>query len=1266
MSDQQLTEAIVRLLAEGRITADAADELLSRPSQAQSDNQDRIAVLGSSVRLPGMDTPHDMWQALTDRRDTVSPFPSQRFDLVVNSNDTLRREFKALRGSGLHTGSWLTGIEQFDPEAFSLTAFEAELMGPAERLVLMTATEALIASGLDPQALRGSRTGIFLAYQPDRGFDYLRMFDDPDDRTFLSGIPANVGYRVAYTHDFHGPVMNVDTTCSSSLSAVHLARRSLAAGDCDIAIVAGVSLNLFPFEDPSSDHFVKSPRNRCNAYDTKADGIVWSEGVVSVVLRRLTDAVAQDNVISATLAGSAMANDGVSNGMAAPNPDAHYAVVRAALADAGLTAEDIGYVEGHGAGTRLGDLVEIDALTRAFRDDSDRIGFCDLGSFKTVVGHLGDAAGVAGLLAASLRLQHSARPGLAGLEQPNGAVDWDTSPFRLHTETEPWMGRDGAPRRAGVSSLGLSGTNVHVVLEEYAPATARDEGPLPVWISAPTRWAIWEYIRRLGEGLDDEIELADVAHTLNRRAPGDSRVVVVATGPSDLRAKLARLLEVRAFDRVPAHFADQGIFIADTDESRDDLIRQLDTGDVAGPRPKSETLWKATEAFLAGRAVDADAVAPRGRSVVLPVAPFTTRRIWPSNTSAGVVDVADLFYSADWRPVEPVAAADNPSKGLVLVLAATTGGVGESLCRELRMRGAEVVTATAGPRFARVSDEEFTFDPDSEHDLLSLWNELGEERTSQLVAIVHTLACAPSGLSSLEAIGMGQRNGALSLFRAARAVSRLDADRPIDFVVVTGPAHAIFHTESYDPGRATAFGFARVFSQENSHIRELSIDHDGADGPDQVAQHVVAELFAPAEARLPLVAYREGLRHAKVVEHLEQGGGTALRVRPGGTYVIAGGTGYLGPQVARFLGERGANDVVLLSRSGMPSDQNDSRVAAVRWAEESGVRVHSVRADVTDAGEMAEAFSWIRREVGNPDGGLMLTKELFHKWISALEFSEFEAGLRNRLHGTYLLANELRRDAADFLVLFSSISSMSGTKGAAECAGANQFLDAVGPLLTDSGIPTYTLNLTLVLDDKAEFAAKTPIPPIDFAEFHTSLSRFFGDAHGLDVVARFDLNEVHYLRPVLRIPLSDQIWAEADQAVRVAQGEVPETPAGLNPEQTPDDIRRLLEKAWADTLGTTPNDATNFFTAGGTSLSAIRLIHLIRKSLPALEFDVTRLYSLPRFSDQVEFLTRPEESIADEQVDSLDAIMERVARGELVGELAADLLLSGTSDGADR
>ncbi|MDK0517992.1 beta-ketoacyl synthase N-terminal-like domain-containing protein [Streptomyces sp. ML-6] len=1285
-SDSRLAEQIVSLVASGRLGAEDAAPLLRAAHRAGAATP--VALTAMACRLPGARTPDELWRQLKARYDAVRPFPARRFDLVGGIDANVAREYAAARSAPQDDprswGSWLEDIEQFDPGAFGLGAFEAEFLGPAERLFLQVAHEALEAAGTPVGALRGSRTGVFVGYTPEPPMEYLRLYDAPDERSFISNIPANLAYHLAYLDDFRGPVLTVNTTCSSSLSALHLAKRALERGECDRAVVAGVSLKLFPYWTDAPDYVIQSPRNRCAAFDASADGIVYGEGVVAVVLRRLDDAVDDRDPVRGVVTGAAMNSDGASNGMQAPNPEAQAAVIRSALREAGARADQIGYVEAHGTGTKLGDVVEVDALTRAFREDTQGVGFCRLGSIKSNLGHLGDAAGLAGLMQAVLCLEHGEFPGLARLEEPNPVIGFDRTPFVVSAHGARWPGpADGGPRRAGVSSFGISGTNVHVVLEE-APARAaprpedEDRGALPVLLSAGSRRAVWELADAVAAWLESRpgADLADIAHTLGaRRAHGTARIGVIAKSTQELADKLGQLLQVRAFERVPDALLEQGVFIADDERAREAGLAGLERfGPTVG-----EEVRDLVASFIAGDDEPAPIQCiPRAQTLTMPTTPYTDQRIWPGGEGNVRRDVDDLFFDIDWVE-QPHVETDEESLGTgsTWVLFARPGQRALFLLAErMRALGLRPELVRVGGRPDEEPQADRTIPELTPEALDALWDGLGAERLGALGGIVHAVTCAPvdDAMKSPEGLDRAQNEGVHSLFHLAQSLIRRKVPGPLRLAVVSSRTERVIPAEEAVPARVTAFGFTRVFSQEFPAVTDIAIDHDLTGTPDEVARDIIGELAATAGTALPLVAYRDGRRYTKVVERQRDEKGREIPVRPGGTYVLAGGTGYLGMQIGHYLSERGAGTIVLLSRNGVPGDRAGDggtesapkRTYQQEWIarmEAGGARVVSLLCDLTDPGAVRSVFHRIREEHGPVHGAFMLTKELFHLWIEDLDLGRFRAGIDNRVRGAWLLQQELRLDAPDFLVLVSSISSLSGTKGAGECCAVNQYLDAVGPWFSDEGVPTHTLNLTLVLDESGEFDSRSPIPPIDFTEFRGALDRFFRNGHQLDMVARLDLAEVGYLQPVLRIPFGPGVREEARAAFRRSRG-MPASPDGGEPVggAGPDAgrIRQGLDTVWRKTLGTAaPDETAGFFASGGTSLSALRFVHLIHQELPGLEFDVAELYGNPTLGAQLDYLTAQLETPSPggaPEPDSMDAILEAVENGTLAPDAAARLL----------
>ncbi|MFJ2773110.1 SDR family NAD(P)-dependent oxidoreductase [Streptomyces sp. NPDC087300] len=649
----------------------------ARPPRAPLAADDDIAVIGISGRYPGARDLAEFWENLRQGKDSVTEVPRERWDADAHF-DSDRSAPGASYGKW---GGFLSDVAAFDSLFFRIPPSQAKLMDPQERLFLEAAWSALENAGYPPSRLprpryggQGHDVGVFAGVMWG---DYAQLAADEAAKGNHHTVLANrsaIANQVSYFGDFRGPSVVVDTACSASLVALHQACESIRAGECRYALAGGVNVSAHPLKYAHLSRMrMLSTDGRCRSFGAGGSGYVPGEGVGAVLLKRLSDAVADGDHIHAVIKATAVNHGGRTGGFTVPNPQAQQALVEEALDRAGIDPATIGYVEAHGTGTSLGDPIEHTGLCQAFAGAVPSAGSIALGSVKSNIGHLEGAAGIAGITKAVLQLSHGELVPSLHSEETNPIIDFARSPFRVQRELADWprpvVERDGEwveqPRRASVSSFGAGGTNAHVILEEYRAPAARPAAPAGapelLVLSARGPERLRAYAAELAAHLRRERPaLADLGHTLRiGREALPERLAFLASDPSDAADKFAAFAEGNTGPWAILGDAEQHTALAEvfTEGAGPDFLRTLA---VDGDLARLARLW------VSGAFTDWSALAPArqgiDRTVPLPGYPFERTRHWlPLTGGTPATHAADLVHTAAPAHTEPAAGATDPA-----------------------------------------------------------------------------------------------------------------------------------------------------------------------------------------------------------------------------------------------------------------------------------------------------------------------------------------------------------------------------------------------------------------------------------------------------------------------------------------------------------------------------------------------------------------------------------------------------------------------------
>ncbi len=991
--------------------------------------QEPIAIVGMACRFPGgANDLASYWRLLSSGEEGISEVPPDRWDIdaYYDPDPDAPDKMSTRRGGFLKD----VDVGGFDPEFFGISPREAKAMDPQQRLLLEVSWEALEDAGLPAPTLGGSRTGVFVAISTH---DYeQRLGATVTPYTGSGNLHSVAPGRVSYTWGFQGPSMAIDTGCSSSLSALHFACQSLRSGDSDLALVGGVNLMLNPTLSVyfSMGHFM-APDGRCKTFDAGADGYVRSEGCGFVVLKRLSEAQRDGDHVWAVVRATAVNQDGRSAGLTAPNGPAQERLIEDALARARLEPGDLQYLEAHGTGTQLGDAIELGAVVATVAAPVRGPRPLAVGSVKTNVGHLEAAAGLAGLVKLGLALTNEELPPHLNLRAVNPKLPVDAAAVVIPTRRLPWP-RQARPRLAGMSGFAFQGSNAHAVLEEAplrAPLATPPAGVQLLALSAHNEAALEELCRRYAACLKtlDDAALPDLCVTASlERSVFVERVAVVGAS----RAAMAdALLALARRDQVRGGFRGK----APVDEVALETARSELAGLGEWWGGDAAKLEQAAALFVRGAGLSVPGRARPQRKLFLPAYPYQRQRYWLEGTAAAVAPRSPELeaWGLAWRE-QPLSAGGEATGASWVVL----GELGQPLTAAARAAGLSVVEVSAkGVDW---------YDGGA----VERWWQAAVPAGKKLAGVLHAGAlAAPAWDAPLSATLEAQKQLAGSVGALSRLLSAHGGKL---WLLSRGAARVGVEKAPVAVAQAAVFGLGRTLAQENGAIWgglvDLDPDVDGAAWEQQLG----ALLLELAQARGEQVALRGGKRHVARLTRLEAAG-TPLNVRADAYYLVTGGLGGIGFEVARWLAARGAKKLALVGRSGARPEV----VPEIEALRAGGVEVRVGALDVGDGPALSSFVAGLGARVR---GVVHAAGVIRDQLLTEQRADDVAAVLWPKLGGVAALEQALAGQELDFTIVFSSLTSWLGGLGQASYAAANAVLDAMADEWARRGRPCVAIG----------------------------------------------------------------------------------------------------------------------------------------------------------------------------------------------------------------
>lgn len=1030
------------------------------------ENNNDFAIIGLGLKIADVDTLDDYWNIFVEDQDCVRQFPKLRKEQVLSFAK------KFVENPTFEDGNFLSQVDEFDYEFFNITPREASVMEPAHRIFLQTVFKAFEDAGYTKGKIKGTKTGIFVGYSygsvKDSYLTYI-MLNNPSllEYSHIANLPSTLPARISYLLDLHGPVETIDTACSSSLVAIHQACMSIEEGASDMAMAGGIKLNLLPINSKSAKIGFESSDGKTRAFDVNSDGAGIGEGVGCILIKKLSAAERDGDPIYCVIKGSAVNHDGQAASLTAPNPTAQTSVILEAWKQAKINPEDIGYVETHGTGTGLGDPIEIQGLKNAFRKYTEKKQFCALSASKSHLGHLYEASGIASVILAIAALNHEEIPGVKHFHEPNENINFCDSPFYVNAKNRKW--KSSHKRMCAISAFGITGTNSHLVLGEYDNVSRKFNEKFGINLnlitfSAKSKWSLNKYIEKFKNYLEKtEDSINDIVYTLNScKDIYKKRLAIIFLTKKDLIDKLANIQKLVSKKSSDVYENDNSLEIHDNYSQQ--FFSNINIA-FCNKDIDIENLKNLAKLFVAGKVGQNEWSEiynqVNSRRVHVPTYQFKKNSCWidtSNNKEAVCSKKSNLFYQLNWIP-SPLNKREGAINGTLLLFIRDYSKV-DQLINNLKMKNINIIKVILSDRYLKMDNNNYVIDSSVES-YVKLFNNV---KSMNIVGMIHMSTLHPH-YPIIKDKGIQLINeGFFDIINLIKGMSKCNFNDKYDLIIISENANIVSHHEKQIiPENAMVLSVGKVIEQEYPNINCSALDIEY----DTLISKIVDEVLT-SNNKDYLVAYRNNVRYVQQLNSVSIEASKTTPLRNNGTYVITGGTGGIGLEIAKDISKQVKCNIVLISRHGFPpescwnelKEKSEYQQSIIYFKEirNNGCNLDIISCDITNFQATENTFNRIRTKYHEINGIYHAAGVMGAGYILRKDKKDAMSVLGPKVFGIRAIDNATMNDQIDFVVLFSSAVIVVGEAGQSDYVAANAFLNSYADYRNMKGKNTIVIN----------------------------------------------------------------------------------------------------------------------------------------------------------------------------------------------------------------